>query len=116
MKKLIKNLVLVLMVVTMVSFGLLSMSEKDVNITMDFHNSGQPEWSDEIFIEGVMEGVTVDFHNSGQPEWSDEIFIDADHHDYEMVSKRFNIQLKRNFDFKNSGLPETIEFTTFLFI
>ena len=91
MKKLIKNLVLVLMVVTMVSFGLLSMSEKDVNITMDFHNSGQPEWSDEIFI-------------------------DADHHDYEMVSKRFNIQLKRNFDFKNSGLPETIEFTTFLFI
>lgn len=48
--------------------------------------------------------ISLGFSNSGQPEWSDVVEIKA---------RKYNV--KEIAGFKNSGLPETIELSTYNF-
>ncbi len=71
-------------------------------ITLDFANSGSFEWSEEVEVKNINEEISLDFANSGSFEWSEEVEV-----------RGFNNKFRRNNDFKNSGLPETIEFDRF---
>ncbi|MFA5470661.1 MAG: hypothetical protein WC219_01255 [Acholeplasmataceae bacterium] len=109
MKKLVKVALFVVVMVMVVAYSFVINRGSLKNITLDFENSGTPEWS---------EIVELDFENSGTPEWSEIVELDFENSGTpewsEIVELRgFRKGFNRFNDFKNSGLPETIEFSRF---
>jgi hypothetical protein len=102
MKKLVKVVLFVVVMVMVVAYSFVINRGSDSNITLDFENSGSPEWFELVEGKTFQDFVTMDFENSGSPEW------------FELVEGRgFRKGFNRFNDFKNSGLPETIEFSRF---
>ncbi len=133
MRKMVKLVVLVLAVVAAVS---LFVNVNNGNISLDFKNSGSPEWftddttldfansgSPEWFIEDYsldfansgspewfIEDYSLDFKNSGSPEWYGDDDIDLSTGIITVLPTSIIKQIVSNDNgFKNSGLPETIE-------
>jgi hypothetical protein len=102
MKKLVKVVSLVVVVVMVLAYSLYFNRGSNKQISLDFENSGSFEWSEEVGIKNFIENISLDFENSGSFEWSEEVGI-----------RGFINKFRRNNDFKNSGLPETIEFSRF---
>ena len=102
MKKLVKVVCAVLIVVVVMSYSISKIDNLNKNITLDFENSGTPEWVDIVGLNHLIDEITLDFENSGTPEWVDIVGLS-------------NEKNEINLDFRNSGLPETIEFRRFSF-
>lgn len=102
MKKLVKFVSLVVVLVMVLAYSLYFNRGSNKQISLDFENSGSFEWSEEVEINNIIDSITLDFENSGSFEWSEEVEI-----------KGFIQKFRRNNDFKNSGLPETIELVKF---
>ncbi len=93
MRKMVKLVVLVLAVVAAVS---LFVNVNNGNISLDFKNSGSPEW--------ITDDTTLDFKNSGSPEWiTDDTTLD-----FKNSGSPEWITDDTTLDFKNSGSPEWI--------
>jgi hypothetical protein len=127
MKKLVKVVSLVVVVVMVLAYSLYFNRGSNKQISLDFENSGSFEWSEEVGIRNFFDSISLDFENSGSFEWSEEVgiknFIENISLDFENSGsfewseevgiRGFINKFRRNNDFKNSGLPETIEFSRF---
>ncbi len=102
MKKLVKVVLLAVVMVMLFTYTFVLNEGTGKNITLDFENSGSPEWFELVEGKNILEDISLDFENSGSPEW----FELVEGRGYRRWFNRFN-------DFKNSDLPETIEFARF---
>jgi hypothetical protein len=127
MKKLVKVISLVVVLVMVLAYSLYFNRGSNKQISLDFANSGSFEWSEEVEIRNFFDSISLDFANSGSFEWSEEVevrnFFDSISLDFansgsfewseEVEIRGFINKFRRSNDFKNSGLPETIEFIKF---
>ncbi|MCD4826267.1 MAG: hypothetical protein K8Q99_00640 [Acholeplasmataceae bacterium] len=70
MKKLVKVALVIVVLVMGLAFGLSVNSSSQRDISLDFENSGQPEWYEIVEIKGSKKGFgnVQGFKNSGLPE------------------------------------------------
>lgn len=70
MKKLVKITLIIVVLVMGLTFGLSMSNDTQKDISLDFNNSGQPEWSDvvELKINKRQYESFFGFKNSGLPE------------------------------------------------
>lgn len=127
MKKLVKVVSLVVVLVMVLAYSLYFNRGSNREISLGFENSGSFEWSEEVGIQNIIDSITMDFANSGSFEWSEEVgiqnikdnvslgFENSGSFEWseEVGIRGFINRFRRNNDFKNSGLPETIEFRRF---
>jgi ABC-type glycerol-3-phosphate transport system substrate-binding protein len=98
MKKLVKVALFVVVMVMGLAFSLYLDKDSQGNITLDYENSGQPEWFELVEVkDSIKDLITLDYENSGQPEW------------FELVEVKNPTDDSITLDYENSGLPETIE-------
>jgi hypothetical protein len=70
MKKLVKVTLIIVVMVMGLTFGLSMSKDSQKDISLDFANSGQPEWSEVVEVSAKRNNIKsiLGFKNSGLPE------------------------------------------------